>query len=379
MKLWQFQNPVKIYSGNGSIDQLNKEINASDLILIVTSQGMVARGTVSKIISCIGKICFEVYSEIESNPSLTSIETATSRLIGRPWTKIIALGGGSVIDTAKVLSVCLANANFSINRYFQESLPIPNQSISLIAIPTTSGTGSEVTPFATVWDTELRKKLSISGNILLPNIAILDSTLTLDLPWIVTLSSGLDAITQAFESIWNINNNLICAALSTQSIQEGLRVLPLLKTNSSHLELRQTMLESSLLAGLAISQTRTALCHSISYPLTAHYNFPHGLACAFTLLEVLKFNIEDDDGRLIKLAKNLGYSDLDNLFEKINDLLSELNFSEIAKSFLPNNLESLLLHLKEMQTPGRSNNNMRSASLGDIAQIVKYSYMRYLV
>jgi alcohol dehydrogenase len=240
----------------------------------------------------------------------------------------------------------------------------------VITIPTTAGTGAEVTPFATIWDFRQRKKYSLTGNDLFPIKAVLDPALTLDLPELLTVSSGLDAISHALESIWNENANPVSIGLATQSLVISLRTLPELKNNPTDMEGRATMMESSLLAGMAISQTRTALAHSISYPLTLAFDLPHGIACSFTLPAILRFNAETDDGRLKQLATHLGYTSIDELADVLKDLLMDLGVPRIFSAHISDDEQALAL-TPDMLTPGRADNNLRSASLDQVYSIVR--------
>ena len=153
----------------------------------------------------------------------------------------------------------------------------------------------------------------------------------------------------------------------------SLPALPRINEGSGNLdkkELRDKMSKCSLLAGLCISQTRTALCHSISNPITLHFGVPHGLACAFSMPDVLKLNLTDDDGRLQNLQKFLGFSDIHAEFKKLNKLLQ---VNERIKKYVPN-LKNLLKLSKEMYTSERANNNLVEVNIGTIERILKTSW-----
>src|SRR5690606_27378339 len=206
---------------------------------------------------------------------------------------LIALGGGSTIDSAKALARLLTRpAGTSLADLFVAE-PLPGRvqaALPLVAIPTTSGTGAEVTPFGTVWDYDAHQKRSVVGDDLYPRLALLDPALTLGLPKDVTISSGLDAISHALESTWNRNASPASLGLVTKSLQLSLPALPRAVEEPENLDARADMMQASALAGIAISQTRTALAHAISYPLTARFGLPHGIACSFTLPALLAFN-----------------------------------------------------------------------------------------
>jgi alcohol dehydrogenase len=207
-----------------------------------------------------------------------------------------------------VFAALLCNSRHSL----QELLSVGHaeSKINLIAIPTTAGTGAEVTPFATVWERALGKKHSLHG--VTPTVALLDASLTITLPYEQTIYPALDTMSHALESLWNKHRT----TESIKNAQDALFLLcdalPLVQQEPKNHEARKKLQFASMLAGLAIAQTRTALAHAMSYPLTANYGVPHGLACSFTLRAILR---EVDRNSL-----NLSLS----LIERIEVLLTEL-------------------------------------------------------
>ncbi len=159
---------------------------------------------------------------------------------------------------------------------------------TLIAVPTTSGTGSEVTGWATVWNRAAGKKYSLHLPETWPEAALVDPELTLSLPAGPTLAAGLDALSHSLESIWNINANPVSDNHAVNGARLVLATLPALMKKLGDIELRRRMALAALTAGLAFSNTRTALAHSISYDMTMHHGLPHGIACSFTLGMVLQ-------------------------------------------------------------------------------------------
>ena len=215
----------------------------------------------------------------------------------------------------------LSNKTFKSNK-----IQLPN----FIAIPTTSGTGSEINSWGTVWQNY--KKLSVSGNILRPNYAILDANLCKTMPMELTISSALDAFSHALESIWNKNHTLISDEVSIVAIKKILYFLPLVILKKNNFKYRSEIQLASLLAGISMSQTKTALCHSISYPLTSIYGIPHGIACSLTLSEVAHLNTIENKERmkLIGIAFSCNNKDIKN---KMKDFLISVRFKEIFKPY----------------------------------------------
>jgi alcohol dehydrogenase len=298
---------------------------------------------------------------VETNPDLNLLQDEAKRLLDVQVDCVIGFGGGSAIDSAKVFALALSPIarHHSLRELLGVAAEFPaGTSLPLYVLPTTAGTGSEVTPYATVWDHVERRKYSLAGPAVYPHTAFVDPELSDTVPYSSTLHTGLDAINQAAESIWNRNMTPMSEMLAHRSLQLGMKALPRLLNDLENPILRDTMSEVSLLAGLAISQTRTSLCHSISYPLTAHYRVPHGLACAFTMPAVLRHNLSADDGRFERLSKVLIAEKSgmpETLLEHFDALNQQLNVAEQVREMV-SSLEALVGLRGEMITTGRADN-----------------------
>lgn len=238
---------------------------------------------------------------------------------------IIALDGGSTIDTAKAVATVEASGTDNwIDDHLKRAAPFPQpfNPKPIIAIPTTAGTGSEVTMWATVWGMKEKKKYSISHPSLYPKTALLDPELTITLPEKETIYGGLDALSHAMESIWNKNHNPVSDTFVLKTIELVRKHLPELRQDPGNIDLRTSLLYASLFAGLAFSNIKTALEHAISYPLTAHFGLPHDLACTLPLRHVLRFNGKRAAERIGIMAETLG-----------TDQTSESMTSEIMRLF----------------------------------------------
>jgi alcohol dehydrogenase len=371
LQTWSYQHPTQIQSGAGSLSELARWATGSRLILI-TSTGFRHRGVVQQIEVMLGKRLCYVMDQVLENPSVQTLQQQAEQLHPLASDGLIALGGGSSLDSAKVLARLLglpAESRLSELLSASPSATIFKNTLPVVAIPTSAGTGAEVTPFATVWDFENAQKYSLSGRDLYPQTAVLDPLLTLTLPESLTLSSGLDAVSHAFESIWNNQATPVSLAFSTQALQLALPALSQLKQNPQNLTARRDMLNASLLAGLAISQTRTALAHAMSYPLTLKWGLPHGLACSFTLPALLRFNLAEDDGRILQTARSLGYADGDHLAVALESWLESLKASQLLQHYLPDGINLSELSA-EMIHPGRSDNNLKRAQKQDIEMLL---------
>lgn len=349
-----------------------------ECVALVTSPGFTRRGLVDHVKKLMNHRVALVLDNVAPNPNLESVDALRRVQELDAIDSVIALGGGSSIDTAKALSRILSsNVDEPLSKSFWEGTGIETREIvPVFAIPTTAGTGSEVTSTATIWDYECRVKHSLCGDDLYPKAAVVDPVLTYDLPASVTVSSGLDAVSHALESIWNRNANPMSLMLARESLKLSIDALPKLKSNEHDYHARESMAQASLMAGLAISQTRTALSHSMSYPITMDFGIPHGIACSFALPEVLEFNAVSDDGRLDALASDLRcgtVSDLrSNLSNLLKTLLSDTNLLDRITG------DSLTLDLVgRMFTKGRTDNNLRPVELDDLRGILEKALLRY--
>ena len=284
-------NPVKL--SIGSLDEPIRHLRGDNLLL-VTTKGSVRRGHVDRIRKILGPRQLTVWDNVTSNPDLTDLDVAIADLVKFKFDSVIGLGGGSALDAAKAIAVTLNNPEAgTLSKVLRGGEGIAwTARLPLMAIPTTAGTGSEVTPFATLWDGELSKKYSLAGDFVYPDTAALDPSLTLTLGYNETLYPALDTISHALESIWNKNKTPFSEAMAIQSLIIANEALPIALSEPLSIDARRNMQTASALAGIAISQTRTAIAHSISYPLTAHFGVPHGLACSFTLPRLISLFLE---------------------------------------------------------------------------------------
>ena len=215
---WSYFNPVKVVSS--PLSSINTYVKGTN-VLLLTSAGFVSRGVVQNIREILHGTSVHVWDGVTPNPDVREIDSVTKRFTQSGIDFVIGLGGGSAIDAAKALSLMLANPNvgtltdlFRLDKKQEWKKRLP-----LLVVPTTSGTGSEVTPFATIWDREKKKKYSIASDLTFPEVALLDPSLTLTLGPSETLYPALDAISHALESLWNKNKNHISEIYAIRALQ----------------------------------------------------------------------------------------------------------------------------------------------------------------
>ena len=306
MKHWQYHNPVAVHFGAGVLDTLPKILRGRRAS-VVTFPEAESFGLLPRLRRLLGDSLVGVIDDTQPNPDVDGLD-GLYRAFWRQHVAsevIVAVGGGSALDTAKALMVGTESGEFdALVALLATGKPFtPHRVKTLIAVPTTSGTGSEVTGWATVWHRAAGKKYSLHLPETWPEAAIVDPELTLSLPPGPTLSAGLDALSHALESIWNVNANPVSDNHAVNAARMVLSTLPELTKKPQDIELRRRMALAALTAGLAFSNTRTALAHSISYDMTIHHGLPHGIACSFTLPLVLQRALRADAGRDAVLAR----------------------------------------------------------------------------
>lgn len=280
---FSYHMPTKIIFGANELENIAKYIRGRKTLLIA-SQGFMKRGLVDHIKSLCDSIV-DVFIDVKSHPEFKDLEIAYDMIHQNRFELILAIGGGSVLDAAKYFSVYNETKHSAfVTNVIKGKEPKENYDcVPIIAVPTTAGTGSEITPWATIWDMDEKKKYSLHLPELFSEIALYDPTLTLSVPKDITIQTGLDTLSHALESIWNKNANEITIKHAIQSAKLIVEYLPKLADDLENLEYRTQILKACMYAGLAFSNTQTAIAHAMSYYITAQKGVPHGIACSFTL------------------------------------------------------------------------------------------------
>ncbi len=298
--MWNYHNPVAIQAGSGSLAQLPVLLKGRRALLITFPEAA-ALGLETRIAQLLGPQLTGIENAVQPNPDVSWLAAMYERV----WREhagvdcIVAFGGGSVIDCAKAMLTRTPSGRFDeLLMHLQgghEGMALSDAGArTLIAIPTTAGTGSEVTPWATIWDAGAGSKYSLHQSWTWPTAAVIDPQLMLSLPQGITLASGLDALSHALESIWNVNRNPVSSALAAAAARSIVVTLPDLMAQPHQLALRERMATAALQAGLAFSNTKTALAHSLSYDITLHHGVAHGIACSFSLPHVMALAFGND-------------------------------------------------------------------------------------
>lgn len=310
IKKFKFTCYPEVYYGRNSVSQLSaivKQIGRKKLLLVVDknfSETPFFLDIEKKLFEA--GIDFVVFNKITGEPT-TEIGDECANF-GKEWgcDIVCGIGGGSSLDVAKAASVIITNGG-SVRDY-QGLNKVPGPGLPKIMIPTTAGTGSEVTFTAVFIRKDEKKKAGINSPFLYPEYAILDPVLTVSLPPNVTASTGLDALCHAIESYISKKANFLSETVSLCAIKYIWENLPIAYSNGENLKAREKMLYGSFLAGLGLANAGVTAVHSISYPLGGTYGVPHGIGNGLLLPYVLEFNIEKDisytvDGKLASIVE----------------------------------------------------------------------------
>ncbi|WP_372403114.1 iron-containing alcohol dehydrogenase [Acinetobacter piscicola] len=294
MRHFQFQTVANIISGLGSIQELHNILKIKNYkkLLLVTDAGMIQHHLHRPILEILEQLSLDyvIYSEVQADPAEDIILDAVSYAKREQVDVVIGFGGGSSMDVAKVIAIL---ADPKQQQSIQDLYGVNNAQaprLPLILVPTTAGTGSEVTPISIVTTGETTKT-GIVAPILYADIAILDANFTVGLPAHITAATGIDAMVHAIEAYTSkIKKNFYADMLAKQALKLLNKNLPLVLKDGSNLEARQNMLLGSMLAGQAFANAPVGAVHALAYPLGGHFHLSHGHTNALVLLEVLKFN-----------------------------------------------------------------------------------------
>lgn len=334
MNPFSFATTAQILCESGSAAQLGDLCKLRDAhrVLVVTDPGITRIGLLDRVLPALAKaqVAAEVFDQVEADPPESVVLAAVEQAKSMQAELIIGFGGGSSMDVAKLVAL-LAHPNCT--QTLQDIYGVGNargQRLPLIQVPTTAGTGSEVTQIAII-TTGATTKMGVVSPILLPDLALLDADLTLGLPAHVTAATGIDAMVHAIEAY---TSKLKKNPLSDMLAREALRLLAgnldAVVQDGQNREARQAMLLGALLAGQAFANAPVAAVHALAYPLGGHFHIPHGLSNALVLPTVIEFNAPAAAPLYAELAplivgRGLVPGDADSLTEQLVRALSELS------------------------------------------------------
>jgi len=284
--------PTEIVCGADIIDDLGQRLVPLGLRrpLIVTDRGLRMAGIVDRVLTALAGAGLQpaVFAEVQSDPATDVVEQVQALLVQGNHDAAIGLGGGSAMDVAKAAAALVTNGGAVLDYVGREKLTV--DPLPIVAIPTTAGTGSEVTMWSVLTDAASGNKVSIGSSRIIPRLAVLDPTLTLGLPPAITAATGMDALSHAMESYGSVWNHAIAEGLALHAVELVGQNLRRAVADGADLDARRGMLMASLISELAANSTRLGLSHALAIPLGARHHVPHGLANAMLLPHVVAFN-----------------------------------------------------------------------------------------
>src|SRR3990170_3580838 len=288
---FNFNSPTKIVFGAGAVNDIGPEMDSLNKkrAVIITDEGLAATGMIDRAKDILGKRCVGIFPEVKPDTGVYIIDKAVKYAKGVDADILISIGGGSSIDTAKAMAILLTEGGRLEDYQGWQILKRPL--MPHIAVPTTAGTGSEVTYVAVVKDHDRGIKLVFGDNHLIPNTAILDPELTVNLPPDITASTGMDALSHAIESIHSLQRQPMTDGLALQAIRMIFNYLAISVENGKDIAARGQMQIAATMAGIAFSNAQLGIVHAMAHAVGARFGVPHGIANAIFLPYGMEYNL----------------------------------------------------------------------------------------
>jgi alcohol dehydrogenase len=307
-KIFSFTGARKIVFGNGSFQQLPeliRELQAKRPLIVLDKQ-LAATGMKDQVAELLKKSGMDgqIFDKIDPEPKISLADEGAKLALKAKCDLVVGIGGGSAMDVAKAIAVLAANKGKAIDYLGLNKVPGPG--LPKIMVPTTSGTGSEVTFTSVFVRPDLKKKEGMNSPFLYPELALLDPLLTVSLPPGPTASTGIDALCHAIESYTSINASPMSELISLEAIALIAENLRTAVHDGSNIAAREKMLMGSLYAGLGLANAGVTAVHSLSYPLGGKYGIPHGLANTVLLPHVMAFNLPGTLEKFVDIAEAMG-------------------------------------------------------------------------
>jgi alcohol dehydrogenase len=372
---YKFFTPTKLLFGEGCSDDVGKwlkELGGSK-VLLVTDEGIVKVGLAEQIRNRIQNEGLTVltYSEVRENPTVKNVHEGRDLIAEENIDAVVALGGGSSMDAAKAMSI-LSVHDGNITEYELGLRPFTQSGPPLVAVPTTSGTGSEATMGAVITDQQTHRKFDVVDPLMAPTLSLVDPLLTASLPAALTGATGMDALTHAIEGYTAALASPLTDALHLKAIELLGRYLLQAYCDGSDKEARKNVMMASMIAGIGFPNSGLGAVHGLSLPLGGRFNIPHGIANAIILPHVMAYNLSSCPGKFGDIAKALDTktNEPKEAVEAVYQLRKALNIP-VLRSY---DIETKDIPLLAKDALGRNSNcvtNPREVSENDAIEIYK--------
>jgi len=384
---YQFKTPSLIVNGPGAAKEVGSLAKGlGKRALLVTDAALEKMGLLDGVKNSleVAGISFAVYDKVVAEPTMEYTEEGLKAYREAQADFLIAVGGGSPIDAAKAIGALAANPGKISD--FMGPNKIPKPGAPLIAIPTTAGTGSEVTQFTIITDPSREVKMLIASPHIMPRVALVDPLMTLQMPQRITAATGLDALTHAIEAYVSVKAQPITDTLALQAIRVIAGNLRQAWSNGDNIEARTNMMIGALQAGMAFSNSSVALVHGMARPIGAYFHVPHGISNAALLPTVIEFSIPGNPQRYAEIAEAMGeitegLSVLDTAYlaaeavERLNADLKVPTLKELGVEEKKFNsvVEQMAADALASGSPG---NNPRKATKGEIVALYRKAFSK---
>lgn len=301
-----YRNPTKIVFGANSINEVGQEVDSlkCSKAFLITDKGVANAGLAERVEKALGTKLVGTFDGCIQDSDLTIINNTAEIARSKGADVLVSVGGGSVIDTTKGVAIVLKEGGKIQDHQGYQALSRPQT--PHIVIPTTAGTGSEVTYFAVIKDHENNRKLEFGEDNIIPNVGILDPTMTVGLPPQLTATTGMDAFCHALESIHASQCQPMADAMALHAIHLIMEYLPKCVDNGKDLFARGQMLVASTMAGIAFNNAQVALVHAMAHTVGGMFKVPHGLANSILLPHVVRFNSDECADKYAVIARAMG-------------------------------------------------------------------------
>ncbi len=368
---------TEIVFGDGSFDSLNARVSplGSRPLIVTGKHSARAAGILDRALEQLPNA--RVFDAIDENPDTAICEQGAAVCNENDCDVIVAIGGGSPMDAAKAIAL-LARNGAPCAQYFGAE-QYANGPLPLVAVPTTAGTGSEVTPYSVLVDTTQRAKRSIFGAALFPRVAILDPPLTLSMPRHVTIATGLDALSQCMEGIVSKKGTPIGDTLALDGIRRICEFLPRAADNGAKdIEARTQMLYAAMVSGIVVALSGTTLVHGMGYSYTIECNIAHGLANALLLAPLFLHNARVAPDLVARIADAMGADPSEpglSVVESLYRLLEVLRVSPAARDHGVKEEQLAGFATEIVKDHYRFRNQIGELSRADVLRFYRQSYI----
>jgi len=304
--------PVRIIFGIGALSRVGDEASklGSRALIVTGRKAMRELNILNTVVSLLGEknVQSVIFDKVEPNPSVETVMEGAEIVKEEKCDFVIGLGGGSALDAAKGIAIAATHEG-SIWEYvegYPKRREITSKVLPILAIPSTSGTGSETTPYAVITHKEERIKDTLVSPFIYPRISIIDPEIAAKMPPRLTAHTGMDAFCHALEGFTSRNSQPITDIIALDALSRLIRYLPRAVAFGEDMEAREQVSWAATEAGIVIGETGCTLCHAMAHPVTAHYNVPHGLACALLTPATLKYNLRSSLDKYAEIARLFG-------------------------------------------------------------------------